>query len=209
MPASRFVEWANAPAKTRDSGVTEAANRNIFATSCETTALTQPPEPSGTRGAGPSSALREVTPVTQYSQLGLPRKPVANQRGSPGNTGNLENEACRASPSVAADPDLWRDFFEERAAIREFDGLRPRAEAELLAWGDLLNKWHLLHGRRWPAWQCSGCDEPIGGLPALTNIDGNRVHFGCGTRFGERWRGAAVTGLRALGLEPPKGFELL
>jgi hypothetical protein len=208
MPASRFVEWANAPAKTRDSGVTEAPNPNIFATSCETTALAQPPEPSGTRGAGPSSGLREVTPVTQPPELGLPKNSVANQRGSPGNTGNPIDEICRASQSVAADADLWGDFFEERAAIREFDGLRPRAKAELLAWGDLLNKWHLLYGRRWPAWQCSGCDEPIGGLPALTNIDGNRVHFGCVTRFNERRHSAAVIGLRALGLEPPKRFEL-
>jgi hypothetical protein len=209
MPASRFVEWANARAKARDTGVTEAPNPNNFATSGETTALTQAPEPSGTRGAFQSSTLGEVTPVTQSSQLGLPRKPIVNQRGSPGNTGNPENEIRRASPSVAADPELWRDFFEERAAIREFDGLRPRAEAELLAWGELLNQWHLLHGQRWPAWQCSGCDEPIGGLPALANIDGNRVHLGCCRRFGERWRGAAVIGLHAIGLEPPNGFELL
>jgi hypothetical protein len=31
----------------------------------------------------------------------------------------------------------------------------------------------------------------------------------CITAFGTRWRGAAVTGLGALGLHSPEGFELL
>mgnify|MGYP000020374443 CR=1 FL=1 len=31
-----------------------------------------------------------------------------------------------------------REFFEERAAIREFDGILPRAEAERLALRDLV-----------------------------------------------------------------------
>jgi hypothetical protein len=208
MPASRFVEWANAPAKTRDSEVTEAPNPNILDTFGQTTVVTQAGGASGTKRTSPSPISEEVTPVAQPPELGLPRNPIVNQPGSPGNTGNPIDEICRASQSVAADPELWRDFFEERAAIREFDGLRPRAKAELLAWDELLNKWHLLYGRRWSAWQCSGCDEPIGGLPALIYIDGNRVHFGCVTRFNERRHSAAVIGLRALGLEPPKRFEL-
>src|SRR6516165_5065512 len=106
MPASRFVEWANAPAKTRDTGVAEAPNPNILAIFGATTALTRALEPSGKRGACPTSTLGEVTPVTRSPELGLPRKPVANQGGSPGNTGNSENEVSQASPSVTADPDL-------------------------------------------------------------------------------------------------------
>jgi hypothetical protein len=206
MPASRFAAWANTPAKTRDAGVTEAPDPSILATFGGTTALTQAAD---ARGTSPSPTSGEVTPVTQSLELGLPGKPIVHHGGNPSNPGNPENQVCRVSQSAATDPDLWRDFFEERAAIREFDGLLPRTEAELQAWGELLNKWHLLYGRRWPVWQCSGCDEPIGDLPALSNIDGNRVHFGCCARFGGRWRGAAVIGLRALGLEPPKAFELL
>jgi len=66
-----------------------------------------------------------------------------------------------------------------------------------------------------PEWQCAGCNEPIGGLPALDLADGTRVHFDethaldCLFAFGERWRGDATGGLRALGLDPPAGFELL
>jgi hypothetical protein len=204
MPASRFAAWA-----TGDANVTEAPNPSIFAAFGETIAPTQAPEGKGTRGTGPGPTSGEVTPVTRPPELGLPRKPFVNQGGNPSNLDKPENQVCRASPNASADPDLWRDLFEECATKREFDGSRPRTEAELLAWGELLYKWHLLYGRRWPAWQCSGCGGPIGGLPALTNIDGNRVHLGCCARFGERWRGAAVTGLRVLGLQPPEGFELL
>jgi hypothetical protein len=52
----------------------------------------------------------------------------------------------------------------------------------------------------------------IGGLPALDLADGNRVHLDrldCAIAFGERWRGEAVVGLRALGLDLPPDFELL
>ena len=39
---------------------------------------------------------------------------------------------------IEAKPDLLHDY-EERAAIREFDGNMPRAEAERLAAADVLN----------------------------------------------------------------------
>jgi hypothetical protein len=70
----------------------------------------------------------------------------------------------------------------------------------------LENKWHELHGRRWPTWQCAGCDAPIGDSQALNLPDGNRVHFepiDCLIRFGKRWRGDARKALIALGLESP------
>jgi hypothetical protein len=75
-----------------------------------------------------------------------------------------------------------------------------------LAWGDLQNEWHRVHGLRWPASQCAGCDAPIGGLRTLDLPDGNRVHFepiDCLINFGNRWRSAANTALIGLGLEPP------
>ena len=80
-------------------------------------------------------------------------------------------------------------------------------EARRPAWGDVENEWHELHGRRWPAWQCAGCNAPVGGSQALNLPDGNRVHFepiDCLIRFGKRWRGDASEALVALGLEPPR-----
>jgi hypothetical protein len=109
--------------------------------------------------------------------------------------------------ATTADADVWIDFYEERAAIREFDGHYTRAEAEVLAWGELENRWHLQHGERVPRNLCAGCRKPIGISDALDLIDGNRVHLaddrGCLIRHGERWRAAATCALTALGLRPP------
>jgi len=93
-----------------------------------------------------------------------------------------------------------------REALAYWRALHPADEAERLVWGELENRWHRLHGARAPEWQCAGCGEPIGGLPALNFAVGGRVHLdnlGCLLAFGERWRNEADVGLRALGLHPP------
>jgi len=100
----------------------------------------------------------------------------------------------------------WHDRLGARIA-EWHHGDRDWEAAKRLAWGDLENEWHFQHGKRWPTWQCAGCDAPIGGSQALNLPDGNRVHFepiDCLIRFGERWRGDASAALIALGLEPPR-----
>ena len=99
----------------------------------------------------------------------------------------------------------WRDRLATRI-VDWFHGDRGWEEARRLAWGDLENEWHELHGWRWPSWQCAGCNAPLGGSQALNLPDGNRVHFDpidCLIRFGKRWRGDASEALIALGLAPP------
>lgn len=118
----------------------------------------------------------------------------------------------RCDPSEAA---WWRRHFIVRTIDRKLGGARSHAKAAQLAWGELQDRWHRLHGARVPEWQCAGCGEPIGGLAALPLADGNRVHLDdahgldCVLRYGERWRGEAAAGLKALGLDPPAGFEPL
>jgi len=99
----------------------------------------------------------------------------------------------------------WRERF-TAWTFRWSCERRPWEEARRLAWGDLQNQWHFLHGQRWPSWQCAGCHQPIDGLAALNLADGNRVHFDnidCLITFGRRWRGVADQQLAAFGLEPP------
>jgi len=106
------------------------------------------------------------------------------------------------SPSIGS---RWRERFAAKAVLW-FVGDREWEAAKRLAWGDLENEWHFQYGKRWPTWQCAGCDAPIGGSQALNLPDGNRVHFepiDCLIRFGKRWRGAACEALVAFGLEPP------
>jgi hypothetical protein len=103
----------------------------------------------------------------------------------------------------------WQAYFDERAAIREFDGQRPRVEAERLAWGELLVEWHKAHGAPPPSSRCAGCGKPIGGSPAMTLADAARVHdvasYECLLKYGRRWRAAAAKALTSMGLEPPGG----
>jgi len=112
-----------------------------------------------------------------------------------------------------SDPAWWRRHFTIRTLHWGLSGKWVKVEVEGLAYGELLDEWRRSQGRRWPAWQCAGCDEPIGSLSALLLADETRVHFDeerqCLIRFGRRWRGEAAAGLRALGLDPPEGFEPL
>jgi hypothetical protein len=108
------------------------------------------------------------------------------------------------SPSIIG-ARWWRERFTAKA-VQWFLGDRNWEAAKRLAWGDLENEWHYQHGKRWPTWQCAGCEKVIGGLAAIDLPDGNRVHLDpidCLIRFGKRWRGAACEALVAFGLEPP------
>jgi hypothetical protein len=109
------------------------------------------------------------------------------------------------SPSFV-DASWWRERFAAKA-VQWFIGDRDWDAAKRLAWGDLENEWHELHGRRWPSWQCAGCDGPLSGSQAQDLPDGNRVHFepiDCLVNFGKRWRGDARKALIGFGLEPPR-----
>ena len=104
------------------------------------------------------------------------------------------------------DPEFWRELYEERAAIRQYDGGYRRDEAERLAWGELQNRWHMARGERVSRELCAGCRRPIGNAEALDMIDGNRVHLAtldCLIRRGDRWRRAGTAALVAMGLNPP------
>lgn len=85
-------------------------------------------------------------------------------------------------------------WWRRRFAMRTFQwslGDRGWDEAKELAWGDLQNEWHSMHGRRWPTWECAACGAPIGGVKSLDLPDGNRVHLepiDCLIMFGRRWR---------------------
>jgi hypothetical protein len=139
--------------------------------------------------------------------------PINPRDGRPISTIGTIGTQDQAAPS--SDPQAnakvvpnWCDLFEERAAIYEYDGGYTRAEAEVLAWGELQNRWHFEHGARVARDLCAGCRLPIGSADVLDLIDGNRVHLrgdrDCLVQHGERWRAAATRTLLALGLRPRK-----
>ena len=65
------------------------------------------------------------------------------------------------SPSFV-DASWWRERFKTKAVQWTIGNANGEA-AKRLAWGDLENEWHHQHGKRWPTWQCAGCDALISG----------------------------------------------
>ena len=127
--------------------------------------------------------------------------------------GDDRGEPAPRARSAAVETGYWRNFFDERAAHREMDGGYSRADAERLAFGEIILEWHRQHGARPDAHRCACCGDDLSGESGLTLGDGSRVHFDgvrgvdCIIAYGVKWRGAAVTALRKLGFDPPQEFE--
>jgi hypothetical protein len=209
MPASRFAEWAGAPAKpgvTWVTGVTAAGNTGVPAAFGGTPVATHAGLPRVTTVTTPLQRVPEVTQVTQHPKAGLSENLPNIQRGNHGNAGNPKIEQSADARRVA-DPAWWRDQFAQRVTHWEVEGKRPRRDAERLAWGELENRWNFAHGERVSRELCAGCRRPIGTEVVLYLIDGNRVHGrdgnDCLIRHGARWRATATGALIAMGLQPP------
>ena len=121
-----------------------------------------------------------------------------------------EDGSCATFATCAggerADAKDLQTFFDERAAIAEYDGGLLRADAERQAFECCVMEWLWQHPP--PASgpeRCAHCVEPLGedGLPFLTG-DGGHVwlHSGCHGDWTARRRAEAVAALAGLGLPP-------
>jgi hypothetical protein len=133
-------------------------------------------------------AASEPAALANWPDVNEERAAITTAPGPVAITPSTEAEEGAA----AKGPTLWHDQYEERAAVRQYEGGYPRAEADLLAWREVETRWQMAHGERVQRHLCAGCRRPIGGAVALDLIDGNRVHDradnDCLIRHGERWR---------------------
>jgi hypothetical protein len=119
---------------------------------------------------------------------------------------------AKAAPPVAENSTDWRELYEGRAAIRQFDAGYSKASAERLAFGECIERWCEQHPQPVDRRFCAGCGHMLGG-DALDLADGTRVHFephrefGCLIAYGMARKRRAVMALAALGLTPPKSWE--
>jgi hypothetical protein len=160
------------------------------------------------RSARQADPQTQATPV-QYVQNARngPNRPRTEhfeqfERGVP-TSGNEDIERAAiaaegAGSNVAMD---WPALFRE--SLITFRAFHPEHEAHRLAWGKVINLWHMRHGERIPPHLCAGCREPMGHAAALDLMDGCRVHddaeYECLLRYGQRWRGTAERALEAAG----------
>jgi hypothetical protein len=107
----------------------------------------------------------------------------------------------------------WRAYFEERAAVREYDGGLTRAEAERLALEDTVDLWLACHPAA-PTSDQAGCAhcgrrERDGDalLPILARDGHTWVHDGCWAAWHQRRRKQARAALEGMGLTAHQGSE--
>ena len=133
--------------------------------------------------------------------------------GEPGVQSTTAHIAIEFAPDLAdMAPAYWRDLYEERCAIRQFEAGYPKAIAERLAWGETIEAWCDRHPPLSETRVCAGCGKPLG-HDVLDLPDRVRVHFeferefGCLIASGFARKRRAVAALAALGLRPPAGWR--
>jgi hypothetical protein len=136
------------------------------------------------------------------SLLDTLKRIAQREQKSRGNEINEIDELSRA-PWSAAD---WRDYYLERAGIRQFDGCYPREVADRLAWRETANRWWHERGSRVAAPACAGCGVIVASADSIPLPHGQRVHSAdCLVLFGRRWLAEAAQALAAMGIPTPQG----
>ena len=102
----------------------------------------------------------------------------------------------------------WQVFFEERAGIIEFDGGRPRAEAEVQTFAYCVIEWLNRNPERSPAGCCLGCGDrehahdPL--LPYGVEPNGHAwLHSRCWPAWYEARKAKAISALATMGIIAP------
>jgi hypothetical protein len=104
----------------------------------------------------------------------------------------------------------WQVFFDERAAIIEFDGGLPRAEAEAQAFVCCVVEWMNRNSERSPTGRCLGCGDREYAYDPLVPYDvepGGHVwlHSRCWTAWYAARKAKTVSALAAMGISVPVG----
>lgn len=102
----------------------------------------------------------------------------------------------------------WLAYFDERAAIREYDGGASRVDAERLAFGDAVAHWMSLHPPSpTPPDSCVHCSEPERRndvlMPMLADGGHTWIHDSCWTAWDRAQRETAIGCLGSMGLSRP------
>ena len=109
-----------------------------------------------------------------------------------------------------SDPEDIRVWLDERAAMREDSGT-ARADAEKVAFDQLLWLWCEANPSQHTSGQCAACGTPFG-APVMSLPDGSQVcekpDHACLISYGNGRRMTAVRALKGLEIEPPRWWEL-
>src|SRR5215207_7385803 len=177
---------------------------------------TRPERVSGRQkcARGHSPTRRPRLPGAGRRRRGRQRRPAlpakAAKVAKPASTGprfsNFSNFSRGTSPNRDSwSPADWRAYFEERAAIREYEGGLARDQAERFAFEDTVSHWLSAHpAPATPPDQCVHCrhtqrtNDVL--LPMLADGGHTWIHKGCWSEWYSARRREAVASLRAAGV---------
>lgn len=99
----------------------------------------------------------------------------------------------------------WRAYFDERAAIAEFDGGMARQDAERMALDHCVTEWLNRNPARSDPGRCRGCGENGGRAPLLAYGGGDAhtwLHGSCWPAWYDSRQKRAAAALREMGVGP-------
>jgi hypothetical protein len=108
--------------------------------------------------------------------------------------------------------EAWREFFDERAGIGEFDGGLRRDHAEARAFSCCVGEWLHRNPVRSPSGRCDHCGQSKGMLfPYLTDYSTKDpghtwLHQECSATWHQVHRAKAVSALVSMGISIPVKF---
>jgi hypothetical protein len=116
-------------------------------------------------------------------------------------------------PTQPWDPEDWRAYFDERAAIVEYDGRLSREEAEARAFHCCVAEWLLRNPIDSSPDRCLECgksariDDPLLAI-GVVGAGLAWLHCGCVPAWHSARRAAAVTALSAMNIVVPAGMPV-
>ena len=156
-----------------------------------------------------TSISRHLQLVAQNSSEEQRRNPAEN-RGFPASVAHVAHVAQENEQGCKGDGNDWRIFYEERAAIIEYDSGVSRSEAEAQAWECTVIQWmNKTPPKSIDDDHCASCGHHIGdvgrdAVPFLSGGGGHVwLHHGCHPTWMTRRRSDAEKALTAMGVTSP------
>ena len=100
----------------------------------------------------------------------------------------------------------WRQFFDERAGVAQFDGRQSREDAEALAFESCVAEWANQHPNPTDFGYCAACGKPRQEERTVVPFDHTWLHPSCRRRWYEDRRADAVAELEGIGIHNTAKF---
>ena len=119
-----------------------------------------------------------------------------------GGNGNSRKTLVDKKPTDSLwESDDWRQFYEERAAVLEYDHELPKSEAEARAWEWCIVEWLNQHPAPSEPDRCAWCDKPEKvGMIVPFGVEATWLHHDCWKPWHKKRSQEAASVMTKLGI---------